>query len=167
MCGHTEIPNKHQNSNSGLIRTRCYIVTMCTNLVSMHYFLPLGIWTVHTNHPWGIAIFEFKFNRIGRIKRYDMWGSTTLSYPTYMGPALVRITLLLPLIPQEFTIASCLTVYHWAEQPRVELDLEITAGGSYNAKVNLPGVLQLNFYWILILGRKFAWHPENADKPSC
>ena len=48
------------------------------------------------------------------------------------------------LIPQEFTIASCLTVYHRAEQPRVELDLEITAG-SYNAKVNLPGVLQLNF----------------------
>ncbi len=45
---------------------------------------------------------------------------------------------------QEFTIASCLTVYHRAEQPRVELDLEITAG-SYNAKVNLPGVLQLNF----------------------
>ncbi len=59
---------------------------------------------------------------------------------TYMGPALVRITLLLPLIPQEFTIASCLTVYRRAEQPRVELDLEITAG-SYNAKVNLPGVL--------------------------
>ncbi len=31
---------------------------------------------------------------------------------------------------QEFTIASCLTVYHRAEQPqpRVELDLEITAG---------------------------------------
>ncbi len=50
----------------------------------------------------------------------------------------------LTLIPQEFTIASCLTVYHRAEQPRVELDLEITAG-SYNAKVNLPGVLQLNF----------------------
>ncbi len=24
---------------------------------------------MHTNHPWGIAIFEFKFNRIGRIKR--------------------------------------------------------------------------------------------------
>ncbi len=48
------------------------------------------------------------------------------------------------LIPQEFTIASCLTVYHRAEQPRVELDLEITSG-SYNAKVNLPGVLQLNF----------------------
>ncbi len=47
-------------------------------------------------------------------------------------------------IRQEFTIASCLTVYHRAEQPRVELDLEITAG-SYNAKVNLPGVLQLNF----------------------
>ncbi len=45
---------------------------------------------------------------------------------------------------QEFTIASCLTVYHRAEQPRVELDLEITAG-SYNAKVNLSGVLQLNF----------------------
>ncbi len=45
---------------------------------------------------------------------------------------------------QEFTIASCLTVYHRAEQPRVELDLEITAG-SYNAKVNLLGVLQLNF----------------------
>ncbi len=42
------------------------------------------------------------------------------------------------------TVASCLTVYHRAEQPRVELDLEITAG-SYNAKVNLPGVLQLNF----------------------
>ncbi len=54
------------------------------------------------------------------------------------------ITLLQPLIPQEFTIASCLTVYGRAEQPRVELDLEITAG-SYNAKVNLPGVLQLNF----------------------
>ncbi len=47
------------------------------------------------------------------------------------------------LIPQEFTIASCLTVYHRAEQPRLELDLEITAG-SYTAKVNLPGVLQLN-----------------------
>ncbi len=61
-----------------------------------------------------------------------------------MGPALVPTTLLLTLIPQEFTIASCLTVYHRAEQPRVELDLEITAG-SYNAKVNLPGVLQLNF----------------------
>ncbi len=58
--------------------------------------------------------------------------------------ALVRITLLLTLIPQEFTIASCLTVYRRAEQPRVELDLEITAG-SYNAKVNLLGVLQLNF----------------------
>ncbi len=53
-------------------------------------------------------------------------------------------TLLLTLIPQEFTIASCLTVYHRAEQLRVELDLEITAG-SYNAKVNLTGVLQLNF----------------------
>ncbi len=39
------------------------------------------------------------------------------------------------LIPQEFTIASCLTAYQ--EQPTVELDLEITAG-SYNAKVNLP-----------------------------
>ncbi len=25
------------------IRTRCYIVTRCTNLVSVHYFLPLGI----------------------------------------------------------------------------------------------------------------------------
>ncbi len=46
--------------------------------------------------------------------------------------------------PQEFTIASCLTVYHRAKQPRVKLDLEITAG-SYNAKVNLLGVLQLNF----------------------
>ncbi len=44
------------------------------------------------------------------------------------GPALVRTILLLTLIPQEFTIASCLTVYHRAEQPRVELDLEITAG---------------------------------------
>ncbi len=55
------------------------------------------------------------------------------------------ITLLLPLIPQEFTIASCLTVYRRAEQPRVELDQEITAGSYYNAKVNLPGVLQLNF----------------------
>ncbi len=69
---------------------------------------------------------------------------------TYTGPALVHNS---PdnspadrsyLIPQEFTIASCLTVYHRAEQPRVELDLGITAG-SYNAKVNLPGVLQLNF----------------------
>ncbi len=58
------------------------------------------------------------------------------------GPALVP--LLLTAHTQEFTIASCLTVYHRAEQPRVELDLEITAG-SYNAKVNLPGVLQLNF----------------------
>ncbi len=26
-----------------IIRTRCYIVTRCTNLVSVHYFLPLGI----------------------------------------------------------------------------------------------------------------------------
>ncbi len=26
-----------------LFRTRCYIVTRCTNLVSVHYFLPLGI----------------------------------------------------------------------------------------------------------------------------
>ncbi len=26
-----------------LIRSRCYIVTRCTNLVSVHYFLPLGI----------------------------------------------------------------------------------------------------------------------------
>ncbi len=64
------------------------------------------------------------------------------------GPALVDnspadSSYLLP-HTQEFTIASCLTVYHRAEQPRVELDLEITAG-SYNAKVNLPGVLQLNF----------------------
>ncbi len=57
---------------------------------------------------------------------------------------LVRTTLLLTAHTQEFTIASCLTVYHRAELPRVELDLEITAG-SYNAKVNLPGVLQLNF----------------------
>ncbi len=40
-----------------------------------------------------------------------------------------------PADPQEFTIASCLTAY--TEQPRVEIDLEITAG-SYDAKVNLP-----------------------------
>ncbi len=26
-----------------LIRSSCYIVTRCTNLVSVHYFLPLGI----------------------------------------------------------------------------------------------------------------------------
>ncbi len=38
---------------------------------------------------------------------------------------------------QEFTIASCLTAT--AEQPKLELDLEITtSAGSYNAKVNLP-----------------------------
>ncbi len=48
---------------------------------------------------------------------------------------------LLPSHTQEFTIASCLTAY--PEQPKVELDLKITAG-SYNAKVNLC-VLQLNF----------------------
>ncbi len=58
--------------------------------------------------------------------------------------ALVRTTLLQTLIPQEFTIASYLTVYPEQSKPRVELDLEITAG-SYNAKVNLLGVLQLNF----------------------
>ncbi len=51
-----------------------------------------------------------------------------------MGPALVMITLLLTLTPLEFTIASCLTAY--AEQPTIELDLEIKAG-SYNAKVEL------------------------------
>ncbi len=69
------------------------------------------------------------------------------------GPALVRQLSSSPSsdnspadthTPQEFTIASCLTVYRRAKQPRVELDLEITAG-SYNAKVNLLGVLQLNF----------------------
>ncbi len=43
---------------------------------------------------------------------------------TYMGPALVHNS------PAD------------AHTQRVELDLEITAG-SYNAKVNLPGVLQL------------------------
>ncbi len=26
-----------------LFRSSCYIVTRCTNLVSVHYFLPLGI----------------------------------------------------------------------------------------------------------------------------
>ncbi len=26
-----------------IFRTCCYIVTRCTNLVSVHYFLPLGI----------------------------------------------------------------------------------------------------------------------------
>ncbi len=52
--------------------------------------------------------------------------------------------------PAEFTIASCLTVYHRAEQPRVELDLEITAG-SYNAKVNLPLLMtknNLHYIWL-------------------
>ncbi len=75
-------------------------------------------------------------------------------------------TLLLTLIPQEFTIASCLTVYHRAEQPRVELDLEITAG-SYNAKVNLPGVLQLNFNFGPEIRLTPPYLCENADKPSC
>ncbi len=36
-----------------------------------------------------------------------------------MGPALVPIILLLTLIPQEFTIASCLTGYSRAAQGRV------------------------------------------------
>ncbi len=26
-----------------IIRSRCYLVTRCTNLVSVHYFLPLAI----------------------------------------------------------------------------------------------------------------------------
>ncbi len=62
-----------------------------------------------------------------------MGGSTTLSYPPIWDQPY-HITLLLALVPQEFTIASCFIAYCRATQ--VELDLEITAG-SYNAKVNL------------------------------
>ncbi len=73
----------------------------------------------------------------------DLYGTSpsSITSPAITSLALVRIILLLTLIPQEFTMLNCLPR---AEQPRVELDLEITAG-SYNAKVNLPGVLQLNF----------------------
>ncbi len=42
--------NKHPVHNL-FIRSHCYMITKSTNLVNLHYFLPLGIYNVHTICP--------------------------------------------------------------------------------------------------------------------